>query len=505
MRGKNARQRLRGLGRPAIGAVTIILLWLAVQASWPAPVAGQSATGGWDPPINLSNTTTHSQTPAIAADPSGRVHVVWSEEVESDQGAIYYSRLEGERWTPPVDVILAPGGGIPAPALTADPEGYLHMAWGSGGSLYYSRAYAPVAGSARGWSEPRPLLVPQTNMGAPDIEASSAETVYVAYTEQIGEASGVYLIRSTDGGQQWGVPQLVHGNPRTDRMVDRARLAIAPDGTLHVVWVESNYPETFPPLGIRYASSHDGGYTWSEALSLADGPYDWPEVIVRGQDEVHVVWSGTGSDRYKFHRWSGDGGASWFPVWRNTALGGLQGWPALVVDGDQTLHWIQVGDVFGLPPDNATPDKVYYQYWLDGSWSEGVIMLSGFTERNNLNFVAAVVALGRDLHVVVQVPLPVSNTYQWEIFWLHRTLDARGIPPRALAAPTARPTATPVVSTPTATAKTETPTSVSTPAVFGITPPPVTGSAWSPLLPGLAAVVILCAVTLVAVTLRRRR
>ncbi len=33
-------------------------------------------------------------------------------------------------------------------------------------------------------------------------------------------------------------------------MVDKPRLAIGPDGSLHVVWVLTNYPETFPPLGI---------------------------------------------------------------------------------------------------------------------------------------------------------------------------------------------------------------------------------------------------------------
>jgi hypothetical protein len=124
---------------------------------------------------------------------------------------------------------------------------------------------------------------------------------------------------------------------RTDSMVDRARVVTDSRGGVHVGWTEFAYPETLPPLGVRYAHSRDQGTTWSVPLKV-NGPYDYVGMAVIEPDKIHMVWSGTNPDRRRFHRWSRDGGITWSEIWRNPRLGGYQGWPALAVDSEQTLY-----------------------------------------------------------------------------------------------------------------------------------------------------------------------
>ena len=255
---------------------------------------------------------------------------------------------------------------------------------------------------AQSWSPPVALEYIQDNIGRPHLQINSVGVLHLVYPILLGSESGIYYMKSSDGGFNWSDPTRIYKNKRADRAIDMPRLAVgaSADGRLHVVWVEFDYPETFPPIGIRYSSSSDGGETWSEATSLADGPYSFPGVITRGADEVHVVYSGTGGDRYKFHRWSADGGATWEDVFRNTEVGGYQGLPALFVDGNQTLHWLTSATIFSIQAD-----ALYHTEWKDGIWQPGEVVMQAEAVGQNQGDVAAAISLGNELHVVNEFPL----------------------------------------------------------------------------------------------------
>ncbi len=407
------------------------------------PTYGQGEAEDWSRPVNLSESEAQSTYPSIAADPAGGIHVIW-EEGEGQDDVIVYTRREGGRWTKPVDILINPGGGAASyPVLAADAYGYLHVVWKGGGTVYYSHAYAPVAGSARHWSEPKPLTSPDLYLNFPTLSVAPDGVLHAAYAKQIGPDSGIYALRSTDRGEKWSPSTAIYQNPRADRLVDKPRLAAGPDGVVHAVWVESRYPEVFPPLGLRYARSTDGGNTWSQPLVLADGPYDDPAILTLGR-ELHVVYSGTAEDRFKFHRWSSDGGRTWSDAWRDPEVGGLLGWPALVADGDRVLHWLMAGSIF-----EAGTDGLYYTTWSGESWTSGQVLLY-HTSRvaQNMANISAAVSLGNELHVVVQVPLArkEGGGWQFDVFYLHRPLGASGRPPQTLPAPTERPSPTPTPS-----------------------------------------------------------
>jgi len=417
-----------------LAALLVAWLW------WGIPAWGQETATGWSRPVNLSNSQTLSIYPSIAADPAGGIHVIWSEGNGQDD-VIYYTRWEDGRWTKPVDILLNPDGGAASyPVMVADDRGYLHVVWKGGATIYYSRAYAPAAGSARNWSTPQPLTFPYSYLNFPDLALTPDGILHLVYSEQIGPASGIYYLRSTGHGEKWTTPTAVYQNSRADRLVDKARIAAGPDGILHVVWVETRYPETFPPLGIRYARSEDQGATWDGPVTLADGPYDDPDILALGQ-EVHVVYSGTAEDRYKFHRWSSDGGKTWSEAWRNPEVGGLLGWPALVADGE-TLHWLQAGSIFAIGTDG-----LYETTRTGGTWSPGQVPFSNTCGcGQNMANVSAVM-VGKELHVVISAPLArEEGGWQMDIFYLRCTFGPPGRPAPTLPPPTFPPPAAPTFS-----------------------------------------------------------
>jgi hypothetical protein len=228
--------------------------------------------------------------------------------------------------------------------------------------------------------------------------------IHVVFAKKIGADSGIYYTHSEDEGSSWGAIVPIYYGLSQNQMVDKPRLAVSSEDKLHVVWVEHNYPETFPPIGIRYASSSDG-VEWNDPLNLSDGPYDDPNIVALADNEVHTVWSGAAPDRFNFHRWSADDGGSWRDVFRNTELGGFTGKPALVGDSLGNLHWLQVGSIFAR--QSAT--ELHYQEWshLESRWLPGVSLL-GTTSSPEAGAHAtnpsAVVALGNQLHIVMGNP-----------------------------------------------------------------------------------------------------
>ncbi len=207
---------------------------------------------------------------------------------------------------------------------------------------------------------------------------SQIDQIHLVYAIQVGATSGIYYIKTNDGGETWEYPIQVFANSSANRMVDQPKVAVDGQGQVHVIWVENNYPETYPPIGIRYSSSPDG-VAWSKPRSLADGPYSDPAILVVGDRDIHAVWSGTATDRFKFHTWSQDAGITWTDTWRNSELGGIQGSPALAADSLGRIYWLKVGTIFSLLGGAyPNPDCLHENIFEDKVWSGGSIIFNGY-------------------------------------------------------------------------------------------------------------------------------
>lgn len=118
--------------------------------------------------------------------------------------------------------------------------------------------------------------------------------------------SGVWVIRSTDGGETFtqqtkvtGIAQIPSPIPPAGSLANDGSnsfrtgtapgVAVTADGTVHLVWGEW---VNGTDAEVRYSRSIDGGATWSAPINMNDDPTGhqfFPSIVADGND-VHVAW-----------------------------------------------------------------------------------------------------------------------------------------------------------------------------------------------------------------------
>lgn len=342
--------------------VCMMFALLLLAGTLPArafPGQAQS-TARWSTPELIYETTETIDSPYLISDAAGVTHLVWREyqrEASNERinlETIFYMDDRGGDWGQAQDIIAM--AMTVSPTIAVDSKGLAHLTWvGPGSTLFYSLAEVQSAATARGWEEPTPIAVANLNA---QIVVASNDSVHVAYPGT--GSSGVYHIRYDAEPDIWS--SLVNVSPAAgaNASADYARLAIGPDGIIHVVWTEMESPRGWPPTGVYYANSADGGESWSRPIELAGRNYVQGNVAVEGTGRIHVAWNGFVGVGGRYHRWSDDGGLTWSPVTApvEAGRGGMEGPPQLAVDSGGTLHMLTT---YG--------GCAYYLTWRDSVWS----------------------------------------------------------------------------------------------------------------------------------------
>ena len=486
----NAKTRSKRPLNATLLLLVFIALWLFRGFS--APVIAQGTD--WEDPVNISRSPNDSWFPSITVDPTGQVHLVWCEDFDDTRCAsIYYARYDGNRWTIPIDIFIAREEDKTfSPVIKADPWGMLHMVWigGNETDVMYSQAQAAEADSALAWTTPVSIAGPVLQLAWPDLFIDEAGNLHVVYRVATGEQSGIYYVHSSDQGLTWSDPVAVFSNYSSSHMVDQSRLAVGDEGDIHVTWTENALSEGFPPVGVRYSRSLDGGLTWSWPLAI-DGPFVLTGIATVGQ-QVHLIWSGTGEQRHKFHQWSPDRGATWSEAQITAQIGGFEGWPGLVVDSAGHVHALQAWG-------SGQEDEVLgHAVWADGSWSPQTVLIEPL--RNlprdilgtgaSITEVDAAVGLGNNLHVVAQRWTEYVDTdtgWKHDIYYFAGHTDA----PRLEAQVQLQPTAQTLPTQASAITSTSTPASSEEPPSFPVAAPSSPGFWRDPILIALIPVLAL--------------
>jgi hypothetical protein len=239
--------------------------------------------------------------PTIARDDRGALHVAY---VSYEKGAtvpeIFHTESPdgGKSWEPRVDVSKTPG--IPRePAIACGTGGHVVIVW---------------------------------------LDTSSGL-----------EKPHVFSSFSTDSGKSWSLAIDVSGTP--GKSMDPS-VAIAPDGTVHVVWADTSGGERGPE--IWHALSTDKGASWSKArdISRALGDARCPEVACGPKNEVYVCWTDRLSERAMpevFFSSSTDGGTTFSKLLDVSNTRGVSSEPDMAVDDFGTVYlvWADTGSRTG--------------------------------------------------------------------------------------------------------------------------------------------------------------
>ena len=422
----------------SVGKLCISWLLVISSLSLITGVASSQITQStWDEPVNISNMATDSVHPVVVSDPSGSVHVFWAENIPrygTFNNVIYYVNIEGSTPSLPVAIITPPQG-LQAmadfPDVVVGNDHRLHLVFVSGynGSIYYSSASLKLAGNSRSWTKPLLISGDIIKSSNPNIAMDPQGRLHVVFQSISSQGQGIYHVLFDPETVRWSFPSVLPGSDLgIDFILGDTRLAIGPDGGLHVAWMWTHAKVSYPPKGIYYAHSIDpDGETWTIPQLFAEGPYEFPEIGFDGDGTLLLIWSGTHPDRYKFFKWSKDNGNTWSGTGKVPFLAGFQGYAGLANDSTGRLHLAMVGS------HSVQGDGLFHLEWVNGEWLGPDTLLLNTHDDQNLMFSDFAISQGNQAHIVVMYPIEKgelpegdisANTYQFEIYYIFGRLNA---------------------------------------------------------------------------------
>jgi hypothetical protein len=201
----------------------------------------------------------------------------------------------------------------------------------------------PTATNGIGWVLGSSVdVVPSTlNQVRPSIAVSPSGQVFYAWQETTNRDSGDIFVGSpvaSLASERRAVRIDDTGNQAVDQI--SPALAVGPDGTLHAVWQDQR--DTGTNAHLYYASSSDGGLTWSANSKITTSTsysHGEPALVAAPDGLLHLVWRGStsrGSKIFYSVRSNGTWGAA-VPVDTGSAAT-QRGLPRLVLDGQNGLR-----------------------------------------------------------------------------------------------------------------------------------------------------------------------
>lgn len=309
----------------------------------------------WGQPITVAAGLSELSSLRMISDDQERLHVVWSERATNSQAngegnALNYARWEIDRWIVSPDVLVPPSGIVKEMDIAIDSRERLFIVWSGGqsGEIYYSWANASLANSPSEWATPIPLPSIQNVGSAPEILIDETGTIYVTFAISLNESRGIYLVKSTDGGNTWSGPiSIFNGVAAGWEMVDQPHISRTSKGFLHVIWTRNTLPGGSGPMALFYSRSDDRGETWTEAEVVVEDPTMWSQIQGVGESFVHRMWQETRNDlTVIWFEVSLDNGLTWSRPTNISGLGTNRGSAAVVQDDVgrlQVLHLSEGG------------------------------------------------------------------------------------------------------------------------------------------------------------------
>ncbi|MBE9475316.1 MAG: exo-alpha-sialidase [Chloroflexi bacterium] len=278
----------------------------------------------------------------VTRDDADRIYLWWNlfpveneEARDAARSAVIHAQFTNGRWQGPNDILIWPDGGR-LTSTVIDNVGTLH-AFSATDCISYSHARWHEALSAQNWSERQ--CIDGTGLTNPSAAVGPDGTIFVAYADPGTKA--LRLIKSTNNGKTWSIVSTI--DETIDGFLNDPALTVDDKGILHVAWSVGSPPSSYPPLGVYYSRSENGGENWKLPIQLSGMDEGEPAIAVH-EDEVHVLWNGDVKKGGRYYRYSKDAGDHWeltetlSPQASAGGQGGLQRPPAIITDGTGTVH-----------------------------------------------------------------------------------------------------------------------------------------------------------------------
>ena len=274
----------------------------------------------WNSPYSLFRGPIRVAGLVLLADNQGSLHAFWN---QGGGELISYTRRGGSFGDPPNVNWSKPGpifqpAGVGAEHFDADisENQRLFVVWNDdSGMLRFSGVESAFSMLSDQWSAPVNLPIPRPGVSFPDITLDSNGDIWVVFAIPINEGRGIYLLRSTDQGQNWSQPVMVFNAEIVEwEIVDQPQLAISPSGRLHILWRRLNINPNgdLLPLELYYAFSDDAGKTWNGLTRVSTSSPLAANIVAGSESGLFRTWVIESDGRPTlFFEHSGDDGLTW--------------------------------------------------------------------------------------------------------------------------------------------------------------------------------------------------
>jgi hypothetical protein len=290
----------------------------------------------WTASTNLTSTSGASKNPAVAAETAGRVHLVW-EENNAGNLEIYYKKSPdgGATWTANKR-LTSTSGASSSPEIAVDSSSNLHVVWYDGTAGNSEVYYTQSTDKGMTWTVAKRLTWTSGGSEFPAIAVDSSDNLHLAWQDNTPGNSEIYYKKSTDGGATWTANKRLTWNSGAS---EAPVIGADSRGYLHVAWFDDTPGNT----EIYHKRSTNAGVNWGTNKRLTWNPVGShsPDIAVDSSGGVHLVWVDlTPGNPDIYYRKSTDMGATWTTALRLTRTTGLSGAPALGVDASGNVHLV---------------------------------------------------------------------------------------------------------------------------------------------------------------------
>jgi hypothetical protein len=323
--------------------------------------SAQSELDFWGEPVNLSRSGA-ALDPLLIRDVYGEYHVFWRDEFLG----VIYSHGDGNEWNDP-EVISAPFGTY-LPIMETDRQGLIHAFWlDELNTLYYSQVHVSVIRNPASWSTPVVLAQSAVAIRAKVDSDNHLHLVYARPLEEGTFPAGIYYRKLADGSRTWSNALPLFTSPYFRSLTRaNARLSISTASTegnqyIYVGW------DNQPRERVTIIRSMDGGENWGAPTDIdqriegtvASGPSDL-ELVTWGHQALLIWQSGhTDTNCQQFFQVSYDGGESWEP--RQRMLDNIIGCP-------RNNQLLELGSG-GFLLMTVVNEQAYLMAWDGSRWS----------------------------------------------------------------------------------------------------------------------------------------
>ena len=251
--------------------------------------------------ISLNLPTAVAHDPSVACDPSGGVHVVWT-DYRDGNAETYYRAYSGAVWGVS-ERISSASGSSSNPSVAVHDSGVVHIVWHDYRDGNWEIYYRTFDGTS--WSSEQRLTSDAGNSLYAAVAAGGDGTVHVVWQDYRDGNNEIYYKRFAG---TWGSDERLTSDAGSS---EKPSIALDSGGDVHVAWQDDRDGawEIYHKVRVSGVWDPDERLTYASVSSTA------PSVAADTSGGVHIVWKDQRDGNEEIYYRSHDG-LAWGTEWR---------------------------------------------------------------------------------------------------------------------------------------------------------------------------------------------